>query len=91
MYLEALAGENIFKKEADFKKVAKQVKSDSEAIDLGIGFEKDSIIFYTEIKNFVPGKTKIVFLNSPGNPIGNVITTYTVNIYINGGDLPTIS
>lgn len=24
--------------------------------------------------NFVPGKTKVVFLNSPGNPLGNVIS-----------------
>lgn len=53
LYLQALAGENIFKKEADLKKMAQELKSDSQAIDLGIGFEKDSIIFYNEMKNFV--------------------------------------
>ncbi|MDP2939680.1 MAG: ferritin family protein [Candidatus Omnitrophota bacterium] len=54
LYLEALASENIFRKEADLKKIAKDINSDSQAIDMGIGFEKDSIIFYGEMKNFVP-------------------------------------
>jgi len=54
LYLEALAGENVFKKEADFKRLSLEVNSDLQAIDLGIGFEKDSIIFYNEMKNFVP-------------------------------------
>jgi rubrerythrin len=54
LYLEALAGDNIFKKEVDLRKLASEVSSDSQAIDLGIGFEKDSIIFYSEMKNFVP-------------------------------------
>ncbi len=54
LYLKAIAGDNIFKKETDLRKMAQDLASDSQAIDLGIGFEKDSIIFYNEIKNFVP-------------------------------------
>ena len=53
LYLQALAGDNIFKKEVDLRKLASEVSSDSRAIDLAIGFEKDSIIFYSEMKNFV--------------------------------------
>lgn len=54
LYLEALAGENIFRKETDLRKLASQLSSDSQAIEIGIGFEKDSIIFYNEIKKFTP-------------------------------------
>ncbi len=54
LYLEALAGDNIFRKEIDLRKLAGEVSSDSQSVDLGIGFEKDSIIFYNEMKNFVP-------------------------------------
>lgn len=36
---------------------------------------RDGRIDMEELKaNFVPGKTKVVFLNSPGNPLGNVIS-----------------
>ncbi len=54
LYLDAIAGENVFKKEADLKRLSQQISSDLQAIELGIGFEKDSIIFYNEMKNFVP-------------------------------------
>ena len=34
----------------------------------------DGQINFAELKKkFIPGKTKVVFLNSPGNPLGNVI------------------
>jgi len=54
MYLEALAGENIFTKDEEIKNITKRVSSDAEAIQAGIGFEKDSIIFYNDMKKFVP-------------------------------------
>jgi len=56
MYLEALAGENIFTKDEGIKNIAKGLNSDSEAIQIGIGFEKDSIIFYNDMKKFVPSQ-----------------------------------
>ncbi|MDD5617622.1 MAG: ferritin family protein [Candidatus Omnitrophica bacterium] len=52
-YLTTLAGEYVFTKKDVGVKIAKDAKGDKEAIDLGIGFEKDSIVFYEGIKNIV--------------------------------------
>jgi rubrerythrin len=53
-YMNALAEECVFTKENEGKEIAKKIKSDKEAVDIGIGFEKDSIIFYEGIKKVVP-------------------------------------
>lgn len=53
-YMNALAGEYIFTQRDKGKKIAQKIKSDKEAVDLGIGFEKDSIIFYEGMKKVVP-------------------------------------
>ena len=59
-YLKAIAGENIFAQSDAMKQIARKAVSDKEAIDMGIGFEKDSIIFYGEIKKFVPASDEAV-------------------------------
>ncbi len=53
-YMKALAGEYIFTQENKGKAAAKQAKTDKQAIIMGIGFEKDSIVFYTVIKKVIP-------------------------------------
>jgi len=53
-YMNALAGEYVFTKKDEGKKAAIAIKSSKEALDKGIGFEKDSIIFYEGIKQVVP-------------------------------------
>ena len=53
-YLKALAGENIFTKDDAMDILNKKISSDIQAIELAIGFEKDSIIFFNEMKNFSP-------------------------------------
>lgn len=53
-YMSALAGEYVFTRKDRGKKIAQKTKSDKEALNLGIGFEKDSILFYTEMKKAVP-------------------------------------
>lgn len=53
-YMNALAGEYIFTRENAGEEVAKKIKTDKEAIDMGIKFEKDSIVFYVGIKKVVP-------------------------------------
>lgn len=53
-YMNALAGEYVFTQDNKGKEIADKVKSDKEGIDLGIGFEKDSIIFYDGMKKVVP-------------------------------------
>jgi len=54
MYLEAIAGENVFARGDAMKQLAQKAKNDKEAIDLAIGFEKDSVLFFGELKKFVP-------------------------------------
>jgi len=53
-YMNALASEYVFTKKDKGREIAKKIKSDSEAIDLGVRFEKDSIIFYEGMKKAVP-------------------------------------
>jgi len=53
-YVKALAEENIFTKERYGQLLANQLKTNTAALDTAIGLEKDSILFYDEIKNFIP-------------------------------------
>jgi rubrerythrin len=53
-YMSALASEHIFTQQDKGKEIAKKITSDKEAVELGIGFEKDSIIFYEGMKKVVP-------------------------------------
>lgn len=53
-YMNALAGEYVFTKKDKGSEIAKKINSDKEAVDMGIGFEKDSILFYVGIKEVVP-------------------------------------
>ena len=59
-YLKAYADEHIFVKKEEVEKKASAVKSDVAAIDMAIGAEKDSILYYLEMKNFVPAAEKPV-------------------------------
>lgn len=53
-YMNSLASGYVFTKIGKGAEMAKSAKSDKEAIDLGIGFEKDSIKFYEGMKKVVP-------------------------------------
>jgi rubrerythrin len=53
-YMNALASESVFTQKDKGKELAKRVKSDKEAIEMGIAAEKDSIVFYEGIKKVVP-------------------------------------
>ena len=55
-YMKALADEYVFTKENKGKEIAGNTKSDKEAVDLGIKFETDSILFYKGMKKVVPGE-----------------------------------
>ena len=52
-YLKALSEDHVFTKKGEGARIASGVKSDKEAIELAIGFEKDSILFYYEMKKLV--------------------------------------
>ena len=53
-YMKALASEYVFTKKDKGAEIANKIKSDKEALDMGIAFEKDSIVFYEGIKKAVP-------------------------------------
>ncbi len=53
-YMKALAGEHVFTQQNKGIEVAQSIKSDLEALQKGIGFEEDSIVFYEGIKKVVP-------------------------------------
>jgi rubrerythrin len=53
-YMNVLAGEYVFTKKDQGAQIAKTIKNDLEAVNMGIGFEKDSIIFYEGMKKTVP-------------------------------------
>jgi len=53
-YLRALSEEYVFTKEKKGIEIAQKVKSDMEGIEIGIDVEKDSILFYNEMKKLVP-------------------------------------
>jgi rubrerythrin len=53
-YMNALASDYVFTQKDKGLEIAKTVKDDLEAVNMGIGFEKDSIIFYGGMKKTVP-------------------------------------
>ena len=55
-YLDALAGEHVFTKKDSGEGVAKSIKTDKEAIEKAISFEKDSIVLFDGMKKVVPVK-----------------------------------
>ena len=53
-YMNALAGDYVFTQKNKGEEIAKGIKTDKEAVEVGTGFEKDSIIFYEGMKKAVP-------------------------------------
>ena len=53
LYVKTLADQHIFTKEKDAQAQARKAPSDIEAIDFALGIERDSILFYSEMKNFI--------------------------------------
>ena len=52
-YMNSLASEHVFTKKDKGIQIAKETKSDKEAVDLAMKFEKDSIVFYEGMKKVV--------------------------------------
>lgn len=53
-YMNALASESVFTQKDKGREIAKKIKNEKEAIDIGIQAEKDSIVFYGGMKKAVP-------------------------------------
>ncbi|MDD4859145.1 MAG: ferritin family protein [Dehalococcoidales bacterium] len=59
-YLQALVDSAVFSDELTSSELASRVGSDIEALELGIEAEKDSILFYYEMRGMVPAHTQTV-------------------------------
>ena len=57
-YLQALVDSAVFTDDAVTSELAARAESDIAAIELGIGAEKDSILFYYEFREMVPQRTR---------------------------------
>ena len=53
-YMKALSEDYVFTKKNKGDEIAKNTKSDKDAVVLAIGFEKDSIVFYEGMKKVTP-------------------------------------
>lgn len=53
-YLQAYVENAIFTKPDTADRVIAKVKDDRDAVELAIGFEKDSVLYFLEMKRFVP-------------------------------------
>ncbi len=52
-YLRSLVDSSVFTDDQVAREMARKVSNDAEAIQIAIGAEKDSILFYSEIKELV--------------------------------------
>ncbi len=59
-YMNALAQECVFNQKDKGRLLAGKVASDEEAVSLGIGFEKESIVFYEGMKQAVTESSRAV-------------------------------
>jgi len=53
-YMNALASEHVFTQKDKGAEIARQIKNDKEAVQKGIGFEEDSIVFYMAARKIIP-------------------------------------
>ncbi len=53
-YMNALARDYVFTEKDKGREIARNIRGDEQAIEVGIRFEKDSIIFYGGMKKIVP-------------------------------------
>jgi rubrerythrin len=59
-YIQALIDSDVFSDDMVMSEMATQADSDIEALELAIGAEKDSILFYYEIKEIIPKRAQAI-------------------------------
>jgi len=60
LYLKALVDSAVFTDDKVAREMAERVTSSAEAIQIALGAEKDSILFYSEMRNLVPERDRKV-------------------------------
>ena len=59
-YLKSLVESNIFSDDAITSELFTSLDNDIEALEMAIGLEKDSILFYYQIKDIIPQKEQLL-------------------------------
>jgi rubrerythrin len=59
-YLEAYVTNAVFTKPDSADQYIAKTGNEKDAVDLAIGFEKDSILYFVELKRFVPDNEQVV-------------------------------
>lgn len=59
-YMKALSGQYVFTEKGAGGKLAEKIKNNEEALDAAIQLEKDSVLFYEEMKKVVPEKDRSI-------------------------------
>lgn len=62
LYLKALIDSSVFTNDKAAREAAQKASSPAEAIQLALGAEKDSILFYNEMYDLVPEKDRPLIL-----------------------------
>jgi len=57
-YLQALINSSVFTDDRVARDIAKRVAGPAEALQIALGAEKDSILFYTEMRDLVPQRER---------------------------------
>jgi len=60
LYLKALVDSAVFTDDKVAREMAEKANSSAEAIQIGLGAEKDSILFYSAMRNLVPERDRKV-------------------------------
>jgi len=60
LYLKALIDSVVFTNDEVARQMARNASSPAEAIQIALGAEKDSIIFYSEMRDLVPERDRLV-------------------------------
>ena len=63
LYLKSLVDNSVFSNITEARQKAEKISSEIEALDTGVQAEKDSILFYTEMQNFVRQPDQKIVLN----------------------------
>jgi rubrerythrin len=58
-YIKSLSDRNVFTKKEGIDEIIEKIKGKEDALNMAMGFEKDSIIFFTEIKDLIKVTDKV--------------------------------
>jgi len=86
-YIKSLIDGYNYTKVNQGKEVAKKAKDNGQAIDMAIGFEKDSILFIHEMKNVVRERERVIIADLIKKVQEHITRLYNLRKCLTSGDL----